>query len=631
MKKILILGVSALIGAGAGVGLVKIFAPAPQNVPETVVGFTDLENEMIRSRGLSEEQLKEALRRHAYRYDTVSGHYLAGRFAQRHHDWKSAEDFVEKVINKTGETDPVLLKRAMVLSMGAGEYEKAFDLAREVQNLSHRQLQEGQNGTPEDKSALAMLFLSIEAFKKQDYQTASRLIGDMPGGSLSNFIMPLLYSWTSAALGEFDVEGLGGNTLHIHHAIMIADFMNRPEYVEDLLTKVQAASDNINPEDMLRIADIYAYIGKLKTAVKLYEETQATLDDPEEIKGVAEKISKVENGQRIDLFTHITKPEQGIAEALFDMAQILTQEYSDESARVFGEMALYLEPDMTQAQFLMAQLAARNEQEDEAIRIYRTINAEKDPKAYIEARRLAADMLEDEGKTDEALAELESVYSINKDAESLIQMGDIYRRTEEFDKALNYYNKAASALGDPLPDEYWHLYYVRGMAYEQLDQWDKAEKDLQAALAIKPDHPFILNYLGYAWADQGKNLDQSLNMITRAANLRPDDGYITDSLGWVLYRLGEYKQAVPHLEKAVELMPYDPTINDHLGDAYWRVGRKLEARFQWQRAINHAEEDGQKSEIEAKLVEGLPPAGQSMAGTPTIVQKAEANSQIETP
>jgi tetratricopeptide (TPR) repeat protein len=143
------------------------------------------------------------------------------------------------------------------------------------------------------------------------------------------------------------------------------------------------------------------------------------------------------------------------------------------------------------------------------------------------------------------------------------------------------------------------------MSYEQDGQWKKAEADLQAALAFQPDHPYVLNYLGYAWADQGTHLQEALEMIEKAVELRPGDGYITDSLGWVYYRMGRYKDAVPYLEQAVELMPYDPTINDHLGDAYWKVGRRLEAEFQWRRAKNHAEDETLILAIEQKLVDGL--------------------------
>ncbi len=119
-----------------------------------------------------------------------------------------------------------------------------------------------------------------------------------------------------------------------------------------------------------------------------------------------------------------------------------------------------------------------------------------------------------------------------------------------------------------------------------------------------PNNPYVLNYLGYAWADQGVNLQESLAMIQKAVELKPTDGYITDSLGWVLYKQKDYPRAVSVLERAVELLPYDPTINDHLGDAYWQVGRRLEARFQWERAKNHSEDQKQIETIKEKLISG---------------------------
>ena len=94
-------------------------------------------------------------------------------------------------------------------------------------------------------------------------------------------------------------------------------------------------------------------------------------------------------------------------------------------------------------------------------------------------------------------------------------------------------------------------------------------------------------------------------MIKRAVKLRPNDGYIVDSLGWALYRLMDFEGAVGHLERAVELRPEDPTINDHLGDAYWQVGRHAEARFQWQRALSLQPEPDQVSAIEKKILRGL--------------------------
>src|SRR6185436_14420485 len=110
---------------------------------------------------------------------------------------------------------------------------------------------------------------------------------------------------------------------------------------------------------------------------------------------------------------------------------------------------------------------------------------------------------------------------------------------------------------------------------------------------------------GYSWADQRIHLDRALPMIERAVELRPRDGYIVDSLGWIHFRLGHVDQALSYLEQAVELRPQDPTINDHLGDIYWRVGRRAEARYQWERALRLEPEPEQVPAIQKKIEQGL--------------------------
>ena len=114
----------------------------------------------------------------------------------------------------------------------------------------------------------------------------------------------------------------------------------------------------------------------------------------------------------------------------------------------------------------------------------------------------------------------------------------------------------------------------------------------------------MLNYLGYSWVEKGMHLERARDMIKTAVKLRPNDGYIVDSLGWVLYQGGEYEAAVRELERAVELRPEDPIINDHLGDALWRVGRLQEARFQWRRALGLDPEPDTVPTIENKLKQG---------------------------
>ncbi|MEL6934978.1 MAG: tetratricopeptide repeat protein, partial [Pseudomonadota bacterium] len=134
--------------------------------------------------------------------------------------------------------------------------------------------------------------------------------------------------------------------------------------------------------------------------------------------------------------------------------------------------------------------------------------------------------------------------------------------------------------------------------YERLGIWESAEADFRKALELNPDHPQVMNYLGYSLVEKRIKLDEALDMIERAVKAQPDSGHIVDSLGWVLYRLGRYEEAIGHMERAAELMPVDPVVNDHLGDVLWAVGRFFEAEFQWKRALSFVDEDKPSPDID---------------------------------
>ena len=193
------------------------------------------------------------------------------------------------------------------------------------------------------------------------------------------------------------------------------------------------------------------------------------------------------------------------------------------------------------------------------------------------------------------------------------QLGDLLREKKRFAEAVDAIpRRSGGAAADAA--ERWALFYSRGISLERAGQWQKAEADLLHALKLKPDQPLVLNYLGYSSIDRGAHLHRGLQMIEKAVDLRPEDGYIVDSLGWAHYRLGDYRSAVQYLEKAVELVPNDPTINDHLGDAYWQTGRVIEARYQWRRALQFGPEKDDVKPIEGKLVRGMPPPARANGG-----------------
>jgi tetratricopeptide (TPR) repeat protein len=189
-------------------------------------------------------------------------------------------------------------------------------------------------------------------------------------------------------------------------------------------------------------------------------------------------------------------------------------------------------------------------------------------------------------------------------------LGNIMRAHKRYGEAVKFYDEAISLIPKP-ESQHWAYFYARGTSFERLKNWPLAEADLQKALALQPDQPLVLNYLGYSWIDQGRNLKQGMALIEKAVAMKPEDGYIVDSLGWAHYKQGNFKEATRLLERAVELKPDDPVLNDHLGDALWRVGREREARFQWEQALTLNPEPEDAERIKKKLEVGLEPPAEA--------------------
>ena len=238
------------------------------------------------------------------------------------------------------------------------------------------------------------------------------------------------------------------------------------------------------------------------------------------------------------------------------------------------------------------------------------------------------------GRTDEFKKLLDKVVADHpKDTQAIIELGNVERGHKDFADCAKTYGKAIDTLQNPDKSN-WVTFYFRGICYERSHQWPLAEADMKKALELYPDQPLVLNYLGYSWVDKGVHLDQGMDMIRKAVEQRPDDGYIVDLLGWAYFRTGNYDEAVKNLERAVELKPEDPTINDHLGDAYWRVGRTLEAHFQWSQAIDLKPDPEDLPKIEVKLKDGLPSDTTSAAdagkpAAPTDADKANSAADAD--
>jgi tetratricopeptide (TPR) repeat protein len=257
-------------------------------------------------------------------------------------------------------------------------------------------------------------------------------------------------------------------------------------------------------------------------------------------------------------------------------------------------LALYLDPQIDSAHFLLAQALYEMEQHKAALAKLDAIDIAG---AWGQPQLLLRIDLERKDNMAGAISLLQTAVDIDGDNALLRkELGDLYRMSDQFKKARDAYLVAID-LGLASGDLDRNL----GISYEQLEQDQLAENRFKAALEKNPNDPYTLNYLGYWWADDGRNLEEAIRLIEKAVRLRPSSGYFVDSLGWVHYKLGNYDLAVAFLEKATILEPMDAVITGHLGDAYWETGRYAEARFKWQYALMITGKNELKAEFTAKL------------------------------
>ena len=177
-------------------------------------------------------------------------------------------------------------------------------------------------------------------------------------------------------------------------------------------------------------------------------------------------------------------------------------------------------------------------------------------------------------------------------------LADTHRIEKNYKLAIQLYNEMIERNENDL----WSIYYLRGICFERLGQWDKAEKNFLKSLDLKPDSPNVLNYLAYGWVERNIRLDQSLEMLKAAYAANPESSYIIDSLAWAYFKKNNYNEAAKLMEKVIDIAPGEAISLDHLGDIYYAMNRKREAIHFWQQALELAEpEDEITEDVQSKL------------------------------
>ena len=276
------------------------------------------------------------------------------------------------------------------------------------------------------------------------------------------------------------------------------------------------------------------------------------------------------------------EPENNDARYAFGLLLLQTKRL-DEAAEQFERLASR-DARHYAAFYYLGRIAEAQQRFDDATDAYRRVRrGEHRLNAHI---RVAA-LLAESGNLDAARRHLHGLHSENTQETVRIYRAEagLLTQAERYEEAMAVLDGSLREL--PGNSE---LLYSRGMLAEKMDRLDLVERDMRAIIAREPDHADALNALGYTLADRTDRYEEAYALILRAIELEPDEPYIVDSLGWVLYRMGRHHEALEHLRRAMSLEP-DPEIAAHLGEVLWVLGNRAEAREVWSTALEAAPDD----------------------------------------
>lgn len=528
----------------------------------------------------------------------LAGPYLAARMATVENDFRAAARYFARASAKD-PNDVYLQDSALVALSSAGEVDRAVALAE-------RMVQSGRD------TELAGLLRRAQLIRAGDWDGLIDLVAadSDPARQIENDLMDsTIRAWAMLgagraqdALATFEemaaVEGL--EPIVNYHLALARALVGDYETADDLLQRSEAGSPLLG---VVARVQILSQLDRRDEALALLDDLPGIEAEPQLLK----LRQRLRAGEPVP-FDVISGPADGISHLLLSFASALAGSPDPEPlALIHARLAAWISPENPEARLMAAQLLQDRQQFDLAEAEFEAVRRMGEMRPQAELSRI--DALSGAGRNDEAEKAALALTAAYPDlAPAWIALGDVMRQQEKFREAIPSYDKALTLLQGAPAEVRWFPLYARGIALERAGQFDRAEEDLLAALEIRPDQPSLLNYLGYSWIDRGQNLERALEMIERAVELSPGDGYILDSLAWAYYRLGRYQEAVAPMEQSIATMASDPLVNDHLGDIYWMVGREREAQIQWRRALSL--EPGESGEVDpdrirAKLERGL--------------------------
>lgn len=483
--------------------------------------------------------------------------------------------------------DPTVAERAARIAIYAQDYPAALGAAKRWVELAPENMEANQVVAAlalrlGDADAAVAAFRHVLQAEPRNSEQAFLVIAGLLGGEGSEYretamaIMALLiedypnnayasfaYGNLAILLGEFEIAERQllrafEQDPDLYQALVLhARTLKELGRVEEAINEL-AAAVNKDPEN----ADLRLAYARTLIDAKRYQEAQVQFE-----KLLARSPEDEDLVYTLALLT-------------LDMDQL------DASADYLKRL-LSLGKRQAEANYYLGRIAEVRTRDEEAIEYYRQVGADTNYRmdAEIRVARLLADM----GRVDEARDHLQKLRIQNRDPAAQVQFyiaeADVLGQAGKYQQATELLSKA---LHDHPGDT--DLLYTRALLYEKQDRIDLTEHDLRAVLLREPENADVLNALGYTLADRTDRYREAYELIQQAMKLKPGNAAITDSMGWVLYRMGRHQEAIEYLRKALGLQ-YDAEIAAHLGEVLWVTGDHQAARTLVKQALEKTPDD----------------------------------------
>ena len=295
-----------------------------------------------------------------------------------------------------------------------------------------------------------------------------------------------------------------------------------------------------------------------------------------------------------------------VSEFLFLISNLYSSQDNFEKSNFYLNLSNYLNPKFEFNLSLVAENFYLNDEFDKVQRILKNFKKEDEFYYWFRLKKEAQIIIQQQDY-ENGIKYIDSKFNKieNPNIKMIFDLANFYKNSKNYEKAIDRYTEIILTLDDNSLIKS-DVLYRRGGSYERMGNYEKSDEDLLHALKIDPSDAYILNYLAYSWLERDYKIIEAMDMLKTAYDLKSNDPYIIDSIGWAYFLIEDYVEAEKYLKRAVELMPDDPIVNDHYGDILWKLNRKIQARYFWNNVLTFDDtEDDMKEKINIKVIEGL--------------------------